>query len=192
LPWRDLFQPAIYYAVNGFPVTELIADGWSRFRDTIQVDENGKLTFPVIGEIDTRNVTVAEVRDKLRQGLAGLFNQPFVSVTPLFRIAVLGEVQHPGLFVVDPTLSVIDLVALAGGPTPNGNLNDIKLVRGAQRHVVNFEAQQTQTATLGSIGIRSGDQIFVPGKTFTASTLALIISIVQLGVSVVVLYETLK
>ena len=29
LPWRDLFQPAIYYAENGFPVTELIAGGWS-------------------------------------------------------------------------------------------------------------------------------------------------------------------
>src|SRR6478672_4540518 len=29
VPWRDLFQPAIYYARNGFPVTEMIAGAWS-------------------------------------------------------------------------------------------------------------------------------------------------------------------
>ena len=28
LPWRDLFQPAIYYAEHGFPVTEMISDAW--------------------------------------------------------------------------------------------------------------------------------------------------------------------
>src|SRR6202012_177769 len=28
LPWKDLFQPAIYYAEKGFPVTELIAWDW--------------------------------------------------------------------------------------------------------------------------------------------------------------------
>ena len=28
LPWSDLFRPAIYYAENGFPVTEIIQDHW--------------------------------------------------------------------------------------------------------------------------------------------------------------------
>ena len=28
LPWRELFQPAVYYAENGFPVTEIISDSW--------------------------------------------------------------------------------------------------------------------------------------------------------------------
>src|SRR5579884_2772472 len=29
LPWRDLFQPAIAYALNGFPVTEVIHEAWA-------------------------------------------------------------------------------------------------------------------------------------------------------------------
>jgi len=57
VPWRDLFQPAIYYAENGFPVTELIAGGWGRSRATLETDENGRRIFlpqgraPAVGEI---------------------------------------------------------------------------------------------------------------------------------------------
>ncbi|HEY1342379.1 MAG TPA: gamma-glutamyltransferase [Bryobacteraceae bacterium] len=36
LPWNQLFQPAIYYAANGFPVTEIIAEAW-------RMEENKKL-----------------------------------------------------------------------------------------------------------------------------------------------------
>jgi gamma-glutamyltranspeptidase/glutathione hydrolase len=57
LPWRDIFQPAIYYAENGFPVTELIAGAWSRAVSTVDMDENGRRVFlrngaaPGVGEI---------------------------------------------------------------------------------------------------------------------------------------------
>src|SRR5262249_7788163 len=151
--------------------------GHEEFTGQFQVDENGRIAYPGLGEIDTRNITVPEVRDKLQLGLSGLFNKPFVSVSPLVPIALPREVTHPRLYTGDPTLSVIEVIALAGGPAPNGNMNDIKLIRGGQRHVVNFEAQQTQTASLGVIGVRSGDQIFIPGKAFTAQTLQIIISV---------------
>lgn len=64
VPWRDLFQPAIYYARNGFPVTEMIAGAWSRAVSTLDMDENGRRIFlrdgqaPAVGEI-FRNQEVA-------------------------------------------------------------------------------------------------------------------------------------
>ena len=178
------------YHLSPGDILKVSVFGHDEFSGQYVVDENGKLTFPVLGDIDTRNVTVADVREKLRAGLASLFNQPFVTVTPLFRIAVLGEVYHPGLYSVDPTLSVIDIVALAGGNTPNGDLNGIRLLRGSHEHVIRFDQQQT--GTLNALGVRSGDQIYVPGKKFNAQTLQIIISFVQLGISAVVLYETVK
>ena len=36
LPWRDLFKPAIYYAENGFPVTELIQWDWENTNSTLE------------------------------------------------------------------------------------------------------------------------------------------------------------
>ena len=42
LPWRDLFKPAIYYAENGFPVTELIQWDWENTNSPL-TDEARKL-----------------------------------------------------------------------------------------------------------------------------------------------------
>ena len=38
LPWRDLFRPAIYYAENGFPVTELIQWDWENTNSRLGAD----------------------------------------------------------------------------------------------------------------------------------------------------------
>jgi gamma-glutamyltranspeptidase/glutathione hydrolase len=55
LPWRDLFKPAIYYAENGFPVTELIQWDWENTNSRLS-DEARKLylpdgSAPQVGEI---------------------------------------------------------------------------------------------------------------------------------------------
>ncbi len=56
LPWKDLFQPAIYYAENGFPVTELIGWDWENAANKLRDDENARRVYlpsgsaPKIGE----------------------------------------------------------------------------------------------------------------------------------------------
>jgi gamma-glutamyltranspeptidase / glutathione hydrolase len=55
LPWRDLFKPAIYYAENGFPVTELIQWDWENTNSRL-TDDARKLylpngSAPKVGEI---------------------------------------------------------------------------------------------------------------------------------------------
>jgi gamma-glutamyltranspeptidase/glutathione hydrolase len=45
LPWRDLFQPAIYYADNGFPLTEVIHDRWRSNEPKIALDAEGRRIF---------------------------------------------------------------------------------------------------------------------------------------------------
>lgn len=46
LPWADLFAPAIYYAEQGFPVTELIAQHWSGARKKLAADPDAAPLLP--------------------------------------------------------------------------------------------------------------------------------------------------
>ncbi len=82
VPWRDLFQPAIYYARNGFPVTEMIAGAWSRAVSTLEMDENGRRIFlrdgqaPAVGEI-FRNQEVARALELIADtGPAAFYRGP--------------------------------------------------------------------------------------------------------------------
>jgi gamma-glutamyltranspeptidase / glutathione hydrolase len=57
LPWKDLFQPGIYYADHGFPVTEIISEAWKEDERTLAGDRNGKSVFlingatPAVGQV---------------------------------------------------------------------------------------------------------------------------------------------
>jgi gamma-glutamyltranspeptidase/glutathione hydrolase len=57
LPWKDLFQPAIYYANHGYPVTEIIHETWRGETSKLARDENGKRVYlkngksPELGEV---------------------------------------------------------------------------------------------------------------------------------------------
>lgn len=149
------------------------------------IDENYQLLYPIIGAIALENVTVAELRSRLNTDLEQLFRQPFVTVTPLFRVAVLGEVLRPGLLSVDPTLTVLEILALAGGPTPRGNQRDIRLLRGGEEISIGYDRASFARATLRELGIRSGDQVFVPRRGFTREDLSLVIQIATLVTALV-------
>jgi polysaccharide export outer membrane protein len=135
---------------------------------------------------------VAQIREEIRAGLAQIFNEPFVTVTPQFNIAVLGEVRSPGLYPVDPTLTVLDIVAKAGGPNPNGNINKIQLLRGGQTLDLRFERDRVGGLTLQEVGLRSGDQIMVARRSFTNQDLRTLLSILTVGLSVAIFINTLN
>ena len=57
LPWADLFQPAIYFADHGYPVTEMIGSAWKTEEAKLGKDQNGQRIFlrdghaPKIGDM---------------------------------------------------------------------------------------------------------------------------------------------
>jgi protein involved in polysaccharide export with SLBB domain len=93
---------------------------------------------------------------------------------------------------VDPTLSVLDVVALAGGASPDGNLRKIRLIRGGQELRVDFEREAIAGRTLADIGVRSGDEIVVPRKWFTRSDFLLVAALLQVGLSIAIFANTVN
>ncbi len=179
------------YSLRPGDVIRISVWGQDDYSGQFQVDENGRIQYPLVGEIDLEGRTVANVRDQIRAALGEIFNRPFVTITPLFRIAVLGEVQAPGLLTVDPTLSVLDVVAMAGGPTRDGNINRIRLLRQSSELELGVRADRIGGQTLQEIGIRSGDQVLIPKKAITTTEWQILIQLAQLAISVVILVNTL-
>ena len=79
LPWADLFQPAIYFAEHGYPVTELIAEAWKMEEAKLGKDENARRIFlpgghaPKIGEMFRDPEMAAALQLIASQGAAAFY-----------------------------------------------------------------------------------------------------------------------
>jgi protein involved in polysaccharide export with SLBB domain len=128
------------------------------------VDEHGLAVFPKIGQVHVTDITT----DSLRRMLVGTYSQylrdPSIEVTMLRRVTVLGSVKNPGLYPVDPTMTISDVLALAGGADPNGNQDKLELIRGGKRQPMRF----TERTPVSETAIRSGDELFLPERSWIA------------------------
>ena len=93
------------------------------------VGEDGTVLLRPLGLVPVTGRPFAQVKDELLRAYQRELVNAAVTISPLVRIAVLGEVQRPGLLPVDPTLSLADVVAAAGGITPLGDRNKVRMVR---------------------------------------------------------------
>ena len=87
LPWADLFRPAIYFASNGFPVTELIHDYWQGGVQYLSADKYGASVYlpnggaPAVGQV-FRNPDLAHALEMVAKGgaadsIAARLHKPF-------------------------------------------------------------------------------------------------------------------
>ena len=180
------------YSLQPGDIVRINVWGQPQFSGQFQINESGTIIYPMIGEIQIQGRTVGDLRDSIRADLEGIFNQPFVSVTPLFRIAVVGEVRAPGLLSVDPTLSLLDVVALAGGTSPDANLNKIRLMRQGEETELSFRSDAGSAQSLQDIGVQSGDQVYVPRKGITTTEWMLLIQLANLLLGVAILVNTVN
>lgn len=149
------------------------------------VDEFGTVTLPLLGDRQVTGAAMRGVRENLIKDYRLQLRNPSISITPLRRINVLGEVNKPGVYEVDPTISLAAAVALAGGATPNGDLKKIRVVRGNEviRERVGAES------SLNTVDIRSGDEIFVDRRSWfernTAFVVGTLLSATSIAVTII-------
>jgi polysaccharide export outer membrane protein len=129
-----------------------------------RVDERGTATFPKVGEVAVGQLSTDSVRSLLISSYAHFLQQPSVEVTFLRRVQVLGEVKNPGLYNVDATMKLTDVLALAGGVTPTGNTKKIELRRDGKKIPFEISAQVEST----DLTLRSGDQLRVPERSWAS------------------------
>jgi protein involved in polysaccharide export with SLBB domain len=124
------------------------------------VDEHGDLTFPKLGRRSVLNVPIDSIRARVQREYAEFVRDASVEITPLYRVRVNGAVRNPGLFTVDPTMSVGDAIGLAGGISPEGKNGTVDLVRDGHRIATSI----SPSSRLVELALRSGDELYVPER----------------------------
>jgi polysaccharide export outer membrane protein len=144
------------------------------------VDSEGQVLLPLVGLVSVAGRPFEEVRRDLLTAFGRELADPAgrVRVTPVLRIAVLGEVMQPGLVPVDPTFTLADVLASAGGLTPAADRGSISLVRDGLSVVVT----SMDELALAEASIHSGDRIVVGRRSWWEENLSIVLGG---GVSVV-------
>ena len=127
-----------------------------------QVDERGDVVFPKLGPMRVTQLSADSLKSALVQSYTTYLRDPSIEVTLLRRVNVLGEVRTPGLYQVDQTQTIADVLAQAGGATPDGKADKVELVRGGTRTGINL----SKDTYLFQSGVHSGDQLWVPQKSW--------------------------
>ena len=123
-----------------------------------QVDQDGKIVLPLLGELEVDNKAWNAVRNQLLEGYRRDLRNPSIELTPFRSVYVLGEVSLPGRYNVHPTNdNLAGAVSLAGGATPNGDIRKMRIVRDGMIILDGIAGEQA----LAELGIRSGDQLFI-------------------------------
>jgi hypothetical protein len=142
------------------------------------VDENGRVLLPKIGPFDVGQIPADSAKRAIVASYQTLLRNPTVDVLVLRRINVLGAVRAPGLYPVDPTMTVADVLALAGGAASDGRPDQVRLIRDGQRMTVRL----TGGTRISETPIRGGDQLFVPQRGWFSRNLPFVVG-TTLGVT---------
>lgn len=97
------------------------------------VRPDGKLNFPLVGEIDVNGLTVYEFTQLLTKELSEYIINPNITVNVAklgtTRVFVMGEVSKQGMYELTKSHRVMDALGAAGGFTQKAAKKDIYLVR---------------------------------------------------------------
>ena len=149
---------------------------------TFTVDASGSITLPRLGAIAASDYTGSQLQALVRDEFGRYLRNPTIQVSVLRRVGVQGEVQRPGLYMIDLTKTLRDVISEAGGITETGNPNRIAIVREGQR----IPLGSGETARYLAAELRSGDQVVVGRRSWFELNSLAIVSTAAVVVSVVV------
>lgn len=136
----------------------------------VTVLPDGKIGFPLVGRIPAAGKTVDELSDELEKKLIKFVPDLNLSVVVhqvnSMMVYVIGRVNHPGRFVLNANVNVLQALAMAGGLNPFAEEGKIKIFRqeGNATELINYDySDVVKGKDLGqNIMLRRGDVIFVP------------------------------
>lgn len=142
---------------------------------TVVVRPDGKISLPLIGDIQASGLNASQVAAKIAARLTEFKENPNVSVSlkevNSYFIYVLGEVLKPGKYPLKSYATVLQGVSMAGGFTPFASKNRMQVIRtranedGRENQIripVPYNELVSGKGEIENFTLKSGDTIVVP------------------------------
>lgn len=158
------------YRVNAGDTLEISVWKEEDLQREVLVRPDGAFSFPLAGQIVAKGRTVTEIREELESRLSRYIPELVSTVTVIDvsgnTIYVIGQVNNPGSFVMNPVLDVMQALSMASGTTPFASLKKIRILRREDGVQTALRFDYTDVADGRSLEqnilLRSGDVVVVP------------------------------
>ncbi|MGN6516060.1 MAG: SLBB domain-containing protein [Rhizomicrobium sp.] len=130
------------------------------------VDRDGRVILPRLKPILAAGRTLGDFRKDVTDAIqrAYIQTQAYVTIGALRQVSVsvTGEVNNPGVRLVNGLSSVVDAILLSGGVKKTGSLRNVRLVRNGRATVIDLYAYLTDRGHARIALLSDGDRIVVP------------------------------
>lgn len=160
-------------AIASNDVLEIDVFGVNELDRTVQVDSQGKIALPLIGEVEAKGKTVRQLEQTLKSRYGrNYLESPQISVfmkeSVGQRVTVDGEVKKAGIYPVSANTSLVDIIAVASGLTDIADEKKLYVFRnyGDKRLVANYDLKKIRAGQTPDPQLYGGDVVVV----FTSSS----------------------
>ena len=136
----------------------------------VLVRPDGKISLPLLDDVQAAGLTPKELRDRLSGEARRYVTDPKVTVVVRAinsrRVYITGQVVRPGQYPLASSMTVLQLIATAGGLADYAKSKDIRVVRVEQGRSVsvpfNYDEVTKRQKPSQNIELRPGDTVIVP------------------------------
>jgi polysaccharide export outer membrane protein len=154
------------------PADVLAIDVWkdAELTRTVPVRPDGKISLPLIGELQVSGMTTSEVQRLVTERLQVFISKPIVTVivqeVRSRTYVIVGKIAKPGSYDLSKPTTVLEAIAIGGGFLDFAKVNKVYILRlreDGSRIKIPFDYKKViEGDTSKNVELRSGDTIVVP------------------------------
>jgi polysaccharide biosynthesis/export protein len=140
----------------------------TQLSQSVQVRPDGKITLPLVGDMEATGRTPIELREMIAKSLKEYITNPTVTVIVVEALAsqvfVIGEVSKPGPVQIYGPTTIMQVLAMAGGFKEFAKTKDVRVQRqnGNGLETIRFNYKDAVNGEIKPFYVRAGDTVIVP------------------------------
>lgn len=141
------------YIIGPFDTLDIQVWNQQELNRTIELDQEAALTFPLIGKIFAKGLSISELEQLIEKKLAdGFLDNPKVTVSvkeyKSQKVHIFGEVNKPGSYSIKGKTHILEVISEAGGFTKDAG-QIIKIIHAEQGEDLSSENNKENVGVVG-------------------------------------------